>query len=57
VAAGRLQRLLRHGWHALAIADGGADRKETDVVPILLWFLGVPGLIIIVLLLLGVIRF
>jgi hypothetical protein len=33
------------------------NRKETDVVPILLWFFGVPGIIIIVLLLLGVIRF
>jgi hypothetical protein len=30
--------------------------KETDMVPILLWLLGVPGLIIIVLLLLGVIH-
>jgi hypothetical protein len=31
--------------------------KENDVVPILMWFLGVPGIIIILLLLLGVIRF
>ena len=34
----------------------GSNRKETNMVPILLWLLGVPGLIIIVLLLLGVIH-
>ena len=31
--------------------------KGDHMVPILMWFLGVPGIIIILLLLLGVIRF
>jgi hypothetical protein len=33
-----------------------ATGKEALMVPLLLWFLGVPGLIIILLLLLGVLR-
>jgi hypothetical protein len=33
-----------------------ASRKEATMVPLLLWILGVPGLIIILLLLLGVIN-
>lgn len=36
---------------------GGSRIRRCRVVPILLWLLGVPGLLIIVLLLLGVIRF
>jgi hypothetical protein len=31
-------------------------RKEASMVPLLLWILGVPGLIIILLLLLGVVH-
>jgi hypothetical protein len=31
-------------------------RKEASMVPLLLWILGVPGLIIILLLLLGIIK-
>ena len=33
-----------------------ARRKEATMVPLLLWILGVPGLIIILLLLLGIIK-
>jgi hypothetical protein len=33
-----------------------AERKEAGMVPLLLWILGVPGLIIILLLLLGVVH-
>jgi hypothetical protein len=33
-----------------------ARRKEAPMVPLLLWILGVPGLIIILLLLLGIIH-
>jgi hypothetical protein len=33
-----------------------ARRKEATMVPLLLWILGVPGLIIILLLLLGIIH-
>jgi hypothetical protein len=33
-----------------------AERKEASMVPLLLWILGVPGLIIILLLLLGVVH-
>jgi hypothetical protein len=33
-----------------------APRKEATMVPLLLWILGVPGLIIILLLLLGIIH-
>jgi hypothetical protein len=32
-------------------------RKEDEMVPILMWLLGVPGLLIVLLLLLGVIHF
>jgi hypothetical protein len=32
------------------------ERKEASMVPLLLWILGVPGLIIILLLLLGVVH-
>jgi hypothetical protein len=31
--------------------------KEATMVPILLWILGVPGLIILLLLILGIVRF
>ena len=33
-----------------------AERKEASMIPLLLWILGVPGLIIILLLLLGVVH-
>jgi hypothetical protein len=33
-----------------------ARRKEATMVPLLLWILGVPGLIIILLLLLGIVH-
>jgi hypothetical protein len=58
VAPARLQRDVRHGWPEVArSARRAPNRKETIVVPILLWFLGIPGIIIILLLLLGVISF
>ena len=34
----------------------GCPPKEASMVPLLLWILGVPGLIIILLLLLGIIK-
>jgi hypothetical protein len=37
-------------------AASRSRRKEATMVPLLLWILGVPGLIIILLLLLGVIK-
>jgi len=36
--------------------DDDSSRKEATMVPLLLWILGVPGLIIILLLLLGVVH-
>jgi hypothetical protein len=44
----------RHGchWPTRIVAR----RKEATMVPLLLWILGVPGLIIILLLLLGIIH-
>jgi len=56
----------RAGFHALGSVDAAAcecsgrrvldERKEASMVPLLLWILGVPGLIIILLLLLGIIH-
>jgi hypothetical protein len=57
--------LPRSGFHVAAPRrDRGCEqpgpivarRKEATLVPLLLWILGVPGLIIILLLLLGVIK-
>jgi len=44
----------RHGCHRQDRIV--ARRKEATMVPLLLWILGVPGLIIILLLLLGIIH-
>ena len=47
--------------HAAGVAVTGRpatcpDKEDTFMVPLLLWILGVPGLIIILLLLIGVIK-
>jgi hypothetical protein len=50
----RLPARPRHDCHRPAPIVAG--RKEATMVPLLLWILGVPGLIIILLLLLGIIH-
>jgi len=50
----RLPASPRHGCHRPAPIV--PRRKEATMVPLLLWILGVPGLIIILLLLLGIIH-
>ena len=45
-------------WHALCFIAGQVDpRKEVCMRPLFLWFLGVPVWLIILLMLLGVVRF
>ena len=56
----------RAGFHAPKVAHAAScertgrtvlgERKEASMVPLLLWILGVPGLIIILLLLLGIVH-
>ena len=50
------QRLLPGGWAAAPRGAPNLARRE-QVVPIMLWLLGVPIGLIIVLLLLGVVHF
>ena len=49
-AAGRLQAVLRHRWFEAAVPVAVSEPKGDHMVPILMWFLGVPGIIIILLL-------
>ena len=57
VSTSRLHALRPPPDRACDVATGSiAPGKEALMVPLLLWILGVPGLIIILLLLLGVIK-
>ena len=57
LSASRFTRAVGRGTASLRAADRQSARgKEAQMVPLLLWILGVPGLLIILLLLLGVIH-
>lgn len=46
----------RRGGIRATVRPSDSARKEADMVPLLLWILGVPGVLILLLLLLGIIH-